>query len=178
MAYQEWDIETIWNECAVVFRRMAMRQIGNHDDAEECVQEIFAKICTATQRRKLPERRDSWLYAVARNAITDHIRKQGRQGRDIPLEYDVPVEEPDEVLEERRSLAGWLPTYIAALKPEYRDALVQCHLDNRRFVDIARTLRITVSGAKSRVRRGRRELARILARDCREEIKLAGLRIE
>lgn len=167
------SIETIWDNCANTFRRMAIARLRNSDDMEDCVQEIFAKIISGIEGQVEPGCLDAWLYAVARNTISDCAR---RHRREPMIEAEIAQDECDDFLEQRAALSKWVPIYVRKLRPEYRDAVVLCHLCNYRFEDVARVLNLSVSGAKSRVQRGRKLLAQMLATDCPEEVEVAGYR--
>src|SRR6188768_1276187 len=72
---------------------LALRRLGDRGRAEDAVQETFASIWRAARSYK-PERGPGapWLYAVARNAITDRGRASART--------DTPAELPDSASDE------------------------------------------------------------------------------
>jgi RNA polymerase sigma-70 factor (ECF subfamily) len=119
----------------------------------------------------------AWLFRVARNAIVDHYRRQSRLDRrtvgspePAPASTDDPfVDDPTAA---RQELAGCIETFVAQLSEPYRSAIIAVDLEGSSHVAAARTAGISVSGMKSRVQRGRRQLGKLLGDCCR--VDLAG----
>jgi RNA polymerase sigma-70 factor (ECF subfamily) len=112
-----------------------------------------------------------WLYRVARNVIIDHYRTRRSQPR---LDSDDPappgmVEDPfaDDPRDAQRELAGCLRSLIDQLPEPYRSAVITVDLDGQTQTEAAYAADLSVSGMKSRVQRGRRQLRRLLTECCR-----------
>jgi RNA polymerase sigma-70 factor (ECF subfamily) len=71
-------------------------------------------------------------------------------------------------------VAGWLPAAIENLPNRYRDAVRLYELQGVSQAEIAERLGISLSGAKSRVQRGREKLKQVLERCCRFDLDRCG----
>ena len=152
-------LETIWQDFAGPLRGFIRKRVGNDPDADDILQQVFLKIQTRLDSLRDTEKLAGWLYRITRNAIIDHYRAQR------PLPDVSPAEdEPSRCeLEVRASVAAM----IDRLDPRYRDALRLHEYEGLTQAQIAERLGISLSGAKSRVQRGREQLKKLLLACCR-----------
>lgn len=130
--------------------------------AEDLRQETFLRV-----HRHLPDLRAGaalapWVYRIARSVLVDHLRRQRPQG-ELP-ELEAPA--LDDPGEDAR-VAGWLVHMIDALPAPTATALRRVELEGWSQARLAREEGISLSGARSRVQRGRRLLRQRLE-DCCE----------
>jgi RNA polymerase sigma-70 factor (ECF subfamily) len=117
-----------------------------------------------------------WLYRAARNAVIDHYRLRRRHQ---PLldederwtELEVRDSDPNQATHE---LARCLQPLVDQLPAIYRDALTRVDLHGQSHVQAAAATSISVSGMKSRVQRGRRQLRALLTACCAVHIDRTG----
>lgn len=107
----------------------------------------------------------AWAYRIARNVVTDHLR--GRR-REEPLDADreVAAPQPEPSNDAAQLLGAWLQSMIPQLPETYREAVHLAEVDGLTRAEIAAALGLSVSGAKSRVQRGRAHLRRMARRCC------------
>jgi RNA polymerase sigma-70 factor (ECF subfamily) len=112
----------------------------------------------------------TWLARVARNLLIDHYRRT-RQER-----VTDPIEDQLTVLEEKGATASERPDHAVAgreaseilqaalqkLSPDLREAVILRDLQEMEYREIAEVLGIPEGTVKSRINRGRAELARLL----------------
>lgn len=112
-----------------------------------------------------------WLYQIARNAVTDHYRAQ-RSVAGIPGW----AAHPESTRGERavQELSECLHPMVQQLPENYREAIILSELRGLALKEVARMLGISLSGAKSRVQRGRALLKKMLADCCRLEFDHRG----
>jgi len=134
------------------------RRIADPMDAEDVLQEIFVKLHTRLDSLQDESRLAPWLYRIARNAVVDFYRAR-RQVVDLP--EDLPVEPQGEEADLLAHLAEGLRGMLACLPEKYSHALQLVELEGLTQVDMAGQAGLSLSGAKSRVQRGR-----ALLRDC------------
>lgn len=105
-----------------------------------------------------------WLFGIARNAVADHYRAQARAllTEAEALHASTPLGSTDE---ERREVLGCMEPLLATLPPETARLLRWCDMEDRSMSSIAGELGITLSAAKSRVQRARKEFVRV-TREC------------
>jgi RNA polymerase sigma-70 factor (ECF subfamily) len=148
---------------------LAYRFTGRVDEAEDLTQEVFVKVY-----RTLPRYQEgdgsfsSWLMAVARNQAIDHYRR-GRQERRHRVEEDPATfetlasrEEGPLVSLEKHERTRLVHRGLRSLPPELREPLILCDLQGLPYGEIAEALQLPLGTVKSRINRGRLELAKRL----------------
>ena len=107
---------------------------------------------------------------VARNLIIDDWRKRNRtitEGSDDldTHEYHLPSDtESPQKLVERRELSEQIRAALHKVSPDLRTCVILRDLEEMSYQEIAQTLKIPEGTVKSRINRGRLELAKILRR--------------
>jgi RNA polymerase sigma-70 factor (ECF subfamily) len=140
---------------------LALRRLGDRGRAEDAVQETFASIWRAARSYK-PERGPGapWLYAVARNAITD----RGRARAEPPIEVPETVS-PDAGPPERAE-AGWtswrVHRALEELSPNERTVIELAYWSGLSQSEIAEFLNIPLGTVKTRTRAALSRLAGVL----------------
>ncbi len=134
------------------------------DVAEDLLHDVFVRIHGRVGSLKEESKLESWLYQITRNAIVDYYRSK-RPTEALPTWLEQPQSnEEDDV---RLELSRCLGPMIERMPDSYRRAVQLSEIENRTQKDVADLEGISLSGAKSRVQRGRSMLARML-RDCCE----------
>jgi RNA polymerase sigma-70 factor, ECF subfamily len=146
---------------------------------------VFARVHQQITSVSDPRRLVSWIYQVTRNAIIDHYRKPGRQreilsGRSAELEVLNEVSKTPTAIyhgdaaEPRAELAACLRPMIEGLSQDYRDAINLVEFEGLTQHTAAKRIGISLSGMKSRVQRGRKQLKQILDDCCLIELDERG----
>ena len=164
--------EAAWRELVAHHTRkvfgIAYRFVGKVDAAEDLTQEIFVKVYQSLERYRPAEGSfGTWLMTLARNHAIDDYRKRRQErsrrtddpavleafpsGADSPL---LSLEKQDRVRLVHRGLRS--------LPPDLREPLILCDLKGLPYDEIASILDIPLGTVKSRINRGRLELARRL----------------
>lgn len=147
---------------------IAYKFVARYDDAEDLTQEIFVKlfrsIATYDRRAKF----ETWLTNVTRNLCIDHYRRRRREAARITNDVDLDVltiqelaSRPDATLEQRDEVA-MVRRALATLPATYREPVALRDVHELSYEEIARRLRLPEGTVKSRINRGRKELARQL----------------
>ena len=135
-------------------------RVGDRGLAEDILHDVFAKVITREDSLREPAKLTGWLYKVTRNAIIDRLRSN-RPFVELPREIEAENEESTA----EAKLAACLQPMIEALPETYREAVMLSEIDGMPLKRIAEGQRITLSGVKSRVQRGRQKLE-VMLRDC------------
>jgi RNA polymerase sigma-70 factor (ECF subfamily) len=166
-------------------RAFIAKRIDDQAHVDDILQEVFVRVHRQIDSVNDPHRVVSWIYQITRNAIIDHYRKPGRQ-REIPAglssELDVCDEttkkpemlDPDEGEESRSELVGCLRPMIERLSPDYRKAITLVEIDGLTQQAAAKQMGLSLSGMKSRVQRGRKQLKQMLEDCCVIELDRRG----
>jgi RNA polymerase sigma-70 factor (ECF subfamily) len=140
---------------------LALRRLGDRGRAEDAVQETFASIWRAARSYR-PERGPGapWLYAVARNAITD----RGRARSEPPAE--VPDEPSPEAGPPEQAEAGWtawrIHRALEELSPDERTVIELAYWSGLSQSEVAEYLGIPLGTVKTRTRAALARLANVL----------------
>ena len=177
------QVETIWNEFNDKLLGFINKRVENEMAAEDILQDVFLKIHSGVGNLKDVSKLQSWVYTIARNAITDHYRS-----RKIQYEHDDNLDHQlaADLLDEDKAvsngaasrIAGSLKGMINLLPDKYSEALSLTAFHGVSQVELAKMLNISVSGAKSRVQRGRQMLKEMLEKCCHFEFDRRGVIID
>ncbi len=164
--------EAAWRDLVARHTRrvfgVAYRFTGRVDEAEDLTQEIFVKVYQSLDRFRESEGAfPTWLTTVARNQAIDHYRRRREERRrqdDDPAVMERMASSGENALArmERHERVQFVQRGLRALPAELRQPLILCDLEDMPYDAIARTLNLPLGTVKSRINRGRLELARRL----------------
>jgi RNA polymerase sigma-70 factor, ECF subfamily len=149
---------------------VAYQFVGSHEQAEDLAQDIFLKIFRSLDTFDRRANFQTWLVSVSRNLCIDHYRsvRKERQtiDRDVPAEDLAPVSATVSPLAalENRDLAALLRQALQTLPQSLRMAVLLRDIQELSYLEIAERLRLPEGTVKSRINRGRKELARQILR--------------
>ena len=146
------------------------RFTGNGTEAEDLSQEVFLRVYrTLASYRSAHGGFATWMTSVTRNLLIDHYRRTKHDRKTDSLEDAMPVVESKESSARRpdeQALLGELgqqvQTALKRLSPELREAVILRDLQQLEYAEIQQILEVPEGTVKSRINRGRIELARIL----------------
>lgn len=167
-------LEHIWHEFAEKLGLFIRARVSDPALAEDILQDVFVKIQQRLDQLQDPAKLQSWIYLIARNAVIDHYRTR-KQTVEVP---DTLTEEPRADDPEIDGLMAAFRRMIYSLPEPYRDALVLTELEGLTQKELAERLEISLSGAKSRVQRGRERLKEMLNECCTFEFDRRGRMLE
>mgnify|MGYP000409085935 CR=1 FL=1 len=143
-------------------------KVNDKETAKDILHEVFIKIHTNLQTVKEPVRLRSWIYQITRNTIIDYYRsKKGNEQIPLWVEEDEKLNVDEEIQEELSLCLGYL---ISKLPKKYKTAIQISEIEGKTQQDLANYEKITLSGAKSRVQRGRDILKDMIFNCCEVEI--------
>jgi RNA polymerase sigma-70 factor (ECF subfamily) len=149
---------------------LAYKFVGRHDEAEDLTQDIFLKIFKALRTFDRRANFQTWLISISRNFCIDHYRSVRKERETVARDVDATELSPVsrergpygqlEQVDLRRLIKQALGELPAAL----REAVVLRDLQEFTYQEIAARLGLPEGTVKSRINRGRLELARQLRR--------------
>ena len=159
-----WDqiVKQYWRK---VFN-VAYKFVGRHDEAEDLAQDIFLKIFKSLSTFDRRANFQTWLISVSRNLCIDHYRSVRKERETIDRDVDASVLTPAHpgpspmASLEQRDRVVLLRQALSALPPTLRTAVVMRDIQEHTYQEIADTLDLPEGTVKSRINRGRTELAR------------------
>jgi RNA polymerase sigma-70 factor (ECF subfamily) len=149
---------------------LAYKFVGRHDEAEDLTQDIFLKIFKALRTFDRRANFQTWLISISRNLCIDHYRSVRKEretmARDVDASELSPVSRERSPLSqlEQVDLKQIIRQALAELPPALRQAVVLRDLQEFSYQEIADQLGLPEGTVKSRINRGRFELARQLRR--------------
>ena len=165
---EAWNqiVRTHWRK---VFN-LAYKFVGRHDEAEDLAQDVFLKIFKALHTFDRRANFQTWLISISRNLCIDHYRSVRKERETMARDVDAstltpPARERSPLGElEHLDLRQRIREALAELPPTLREAVVLRDLQEFSYQEIAAQLRLPEGTVKSRINRGRLELARQLRR--------------
>jgi RNA polymerase sigma-70 factor (ECF subfamily) len=139
---------------------LAARELGSAADADDAVQETLVRAWKGLPRFRGEASFSTWLYRICLNAITDQRARRAR-GSGAGLDDAVEPADPRDRIAERE-LSGALQDALSRLDDTYRTPVLLYDVLGRSYAEIAEVLGIAEGTVKSRIFRGRAELARQL----------------
>ena len=145
---------------------IAYKFVGSVDQAEDLTQDVFIKVFRSLRTFDRRANFQTWLYSVTRNLCIDHYRTLRKEREALNRDLDIDVLAPASLdrsphqLLEAQDQAMLLRRGLQRLPPAMRTAVVLRDLRELSYEDIARTLNLPDGTVKSRISRGRAELAR------------------
>ena len=176
-----------WEEIVQRYNRriynICYRFAGSADDAQDLTQEVFIKMYRTLNSYDVERGAFmTWLTTMTRNLLVDHFRKT-KQDRvtdsmdAAPSEHEdaMPLSDqiedkglPPDARVQSRETGKMVHEALQKLSPELREAVILRDLQDMDYKDIAAVLRVPEGTVKSRINRGRAELARLLQRIYRQ----------
>lgn len=172
-AQERRDVEAARDGDARAFRRiveqhhrplylMAVRLTGNRTDAQDLVQDGFAKAYVHLDRFDPRFRLSTWLHRIMLNTCRDYLKSAKRRelaaGADPASELrDERAAQPDEVVA-RRELAARVHRALDTLKPAYREILALKDMRGLTYAEISEITGTPITALKIRALRARAKL--------------------
>jgi RNA polymerase sigma-70 factor (ECF subfamily) len=176
-----------WEELVQQYHRriynICYRFTGSGDDAEDLAQEVFIKMYRTLNTYEASKGAfTTWMTTMTRNLLVDHFRKTKLERLSESL--DTAANEDSDTLPLSEQLADHAPSpdarvlgrekqamvqaALQKLSPELRETVILRDLQDMDYREIAEVLKVPEGTVKSRINRGRTELARLLSRTHRQ----------
>lgn len=176
-----------WEEIVRHFNRrifnICYRFTGSTDDAEDLTQEVFIKVYrTLSSFDQEKGSFQTWVTTMTRNLLVDHFRKSKQDRATDSMDETVSEAADSPTISEQIADHGPSPDQriltretqelvqkaLQKLSPELREAVILRDLQDMDYREIALALKVPEGTVKSRINRGRTELARVLSRTYRQ----------
>jgi RNA polymerase sigma-70 factor (ECF subfamily) len=168
--------ETAWEDLVRVHTRrvyaIAYRFTGSDHSAQDLTQEVFLRVFRSLKNFRAGEGSFAvWLGRLTRNLLIDHYRKSKADRATDSIEERLPMIEESTAMAGRadgmlagREASELLQAALQKLSPELRETVILRDLEEMEYREIAQVLQVPEGTVKSRLNRGRAELARLLRR--------------
>jgi RNA polymerase sigma-70 factor (ECF subfamily) len=153
------------------------RLVRDREKAEDLAQETFIKVLNALDRYDPSFKFSSWIFKIAHNTALDLLRKKepdtlsldGSPHAETASDIEastltaVSTDESPEDFASSREVGAQIELAIARLRPEYRTAILLCHVEGRPYEEIADIMEVPLGTVKTYIHRARIELKAYLA---------------
>lgn len=165
-----------WEDMVKVHTRrvysICYRFTGSDQEAQDLTQEVFLRVFRSLKSFRAGEGSFSvWLARLSRNLLIDHYRRTKLDRATDSIEEQLPMLEERTAMISRtdgmvagREASELLQGALQKLSPELRETVILRDLEELEYREIAHVLNVPEGTVKSRLNRGRAELARILRR--------------
>ena len=167
--------DELWRAYRAELLRFVLKRVRDEALAEDIVHEVLCRAYARQETLRDSRKLRPWLYRIARNAIIDAYRS-AKPAEPLPEELPAAEAAGDESPEQ--GLARCLLPLLEGLPPLYRHAVALSELEGLTQREVASRLGLSLSGAKSRVQRGRKLLGETLLDCCRIELDRRGAVVE
>ena len=148
------------------------RFTGKDSEAQDLTQDVFLRVFKSVKSFRAGEGSFAvWLTRLTRNLLIDHYRRSKMERATDSIEEQLPMLEEKTAIEARtdavlagREASEALQGALAKLSPELRETVILRDLEELEYREIAQVLGVPEGTVKSRLNRGRAELARVLRR--------------
>jgi len=163
--------EYIWKEYHDRLGGFILSRVNEKALADDILQEVFVRIHSQIDTLKDCRKLQGWVYQITRNTIIDHYRTQKRV-EELPVK--LTAKEPELSEEVREDINSCIMPMIENLPEPYREAVMLSEIQGRTQKEVAKKQGISLSGAKSRVQRGRVMIKDMMLGCCRFEFDRRG----
>ena len=163
-------LTVIWQQHKERLRGYIARRVRDEAAVDDILQEVFLKAHQGLAGLRSRASLTAWLFRLTANAIADHYRAR-KPAAELPESLAATGPERDY----RAELASCLAPLIDDLPALYREALLLSEIEGLPLKEVAARLGLSLSGAKSRVQRGREKLRRRLLDCCHIETGRGGI---
>lgn len=155
-------LETQWVTHQKSLLTFIRKRVGSRDVAEDILHDVFIKFYTKFSTIADHSMIRSWLFRVTRNTIIDYYRAR-TVTQELPDDLESSIGQREESVQQ--TLSACVEKMVLQLPQKYRVAIEITELENRPQHELAALEQISLSGAKSRVQRGRKMLQAMMF-DC------------
>jgi RNA polymerase sigma-70 factor (ECF subfamily) len=162
--------QAAWDEIVRLHWRrvfnIAYKFVGRHDQAEDLTQDVFLKLFKSLDTFDRRANFQTWLISVSRNLCIDHYRSVRKERETMNRDVDPADLTPAATTRspyaelEVRDRVQLLREALDKLAPTLRTAVMMRDIQELTYQEIADHLKLPEGTVKSRINRGRTELAR------------------
>jgi len=171
------EFDEIYEELQPKIHNYLSRLLGDHE-AEDSVQEVFAKVSRGLDSFKGQSKLSTWVYRIATNTAIDKLRTpaykhasgltslEDTPGAENTTSPITPTDTANDQKVIRKEMSECVREYVDRLPPDYRTVLILKELEGFKNKEIAYILQITLENVKVRLHRAKVRLKKELDDSC------------
>jgi len=143
---------SIWTQTQDKLKSFVFRYTKDRALADDIIQDVFLKVHSKVGQLKESDKLVGWIFQITRNTITDYFRSKDKAIHLKEIDWETEKTSLNDCV------VNCLQDMMTTLPDKYRNALELTELKNYSQLELAKELKISYSGAKSRVQRARQML--------------------
>lgn len=174
------QIEILWNKIYSKLVGYISKNVNSTEDVNDIIQNTFIKVKNNIDTLKNPLKADKWIFQIARNTMNDYFRAQ-KKNLEYQNNYTESYYEPDAFENEEinvkiktQEISEYADFIIEGLPEKYKQAVLMADIEGLSMKEVAENLKLSVSGAKSRVQRGRKLIKELILKCCEIQTDVYG----
>lgn len=144
------ETTAIWNQFSASIKRFILSHVNDVEVTNDLLQEVFIKVHLKSSTVKNQESIKSWVFTITNNVINDYFKKNVKS--EI---FSSEITATEESTNNEHCAKDCLLPLINNLPSTYKEAILLSEIKGLKQAEIAKKLNISLSGAKSRIQRGR-----------------------
>ena len=153
----ENDFDSAYDMYGDMIYKIAFLYLGTPEDAEDVMQDVFVRLISKAPEFKSEEHRKAWIIRTSQNRCRDKLRSSARKNLNLD-DYSFSAENSN------TDTKIDIINAIYKLPALYKSAVILYYYYDYSVSEIAKTLKISTSSVKMRLKRGR-ELLKIELED-------------
>ncbi len=170
--------EYIWENFSGQLRQFIRSRTADDAVTDDLLQDVFIKIHARVDTLQDSSKIRGWVYQIARHTIIDHYRQQKASYMELPETLSAEEGSGNDEGSPHTHIATGLKELVEELPEKYAQALLLTEFQGLTQKELAQRIGISVSGAKSRVQRGRKMIKDLLMQCCHFEFDRYGTIID
>lgn len=172
--------EILWNKVHSKLFGYISKNVKNESDTNDIIQNTFIKVRNHIDSLKNPAKAESWIFQIARNTMYDYFREKKKEIEIRDLEQEISIapnafeNEEIHVKIKTQDLSEYAGFIIKELPEKYKQAVLMADIEGLSMKEVAENLGLSVSGAKSRVQRGRKMIKELILQCCEVQTDVYG----
>lgn len=167
--HTQCDVPQLWMEHKDRLKYFILKRVKDPEVANDILQEVLLKVYKFCLSKSGVRNVRSWLFQIAQNTIIDHYRKQSKfSQKEVP---EIPEEEENAAFKEA---SNYIVPMLNFLPEKYAIPVKLSDIDGLSQLEVAGKLGLSLSAAKSRIRRGRQLLMEEFITCCNFQKDAAG----
>ena len=168
---KEIEENEVWEAYRTQLHRFIVKRVRDESLAEDLVHDVLLKAYTQQDTLRDPGKLRAWLYKITRNTIVDYFRSNKPVAA---LTAQVIADDGKKGDSAQQELSRCMTPLIRTLPRRYREPLELVDIQGLKQREMAANLNLSLSGAKSRIQRGRKLLVTALLQCCQVEFDRRG----
>ena len=153
---------------------LAIRMLGNREEAEEVSQDVFIKVYKSLPNFKGDSKISTWIYRIAYNTCLDRIKKIKKKRMHTDLDHIDQIAYADldtafdKMVQAERS--QMIDRCLSKLSAEDAGVLTLFYLEEKNLQEMEETTKLPINTLKVRLFRARKRLSGIMEKNVNKEI--------